>query len=228
MKKNSKGRFIVIEGIDSSGKNTQFKLLKKRLKKEVKKLKVVEFPRYYDSIWGEMLSDFMNGRYGRFKDIHPKMAMLMYMLDEYTWGRDIGEKWLNKGYWILSDRFFTSNVHQIAKYKTNRKKKFRDWLWKAGYQELGILKPDLVIFLDVNPTIARELLKNRKADKYLIGKKKDIAERVFQHQVDSFNEYLFTVEHQKFWRKVRCTTAGEIDKPDLIHERVWEVIKSQI
>lgn len=223
-----KGKFIVIEGIDSSGKNTQFMLLSKRLKKRIPKLKIAEFPRYGDSTWGKMLAEYLNGKYGKFNEIHPKLTLLLFMLDEYTWSRDVGRHWLKNGGWILSDRFFTSNVHQIAKLKTRMKKSFRDWVWSAGYKDLKILKPDLVVFLDVNPKHARNLLKKRSAVSYLKGKKKDIAEREFQHQKDTYREYLHTVSNQKFWKSVKCTTKGKLNSPELIHENVWDVVKSQI
>ena len=220
-----KGKLIVIEGIDSSGKNTQFELLKKKLKKQVAKFKTIAFPRYEDSVWGEMLSDFLNGKYGKFDEIHPRVALLMYMLDEYTWSRDYGRPWVEKGGWILADRYFTSNVHQIAKYKTIKKKKFRDWLWDAGYNHLKIMKPDLVLFLDVSPENARELLNKRGEVSYLKGKKKDIAEREFEHQQASYREYLYTVENYNFWESVKCTTKGILDTPEVIHERVWKKVE---
>ena len=42
----SRGTFIVIDGTDGSGKATQVELLAKRLKKEGKTVKVVDFPEY--------------------------------------------------------------------------------------------------------------------------------------------------------------------------------------
>ena len=57
---------------------------------------------------------------------------------------------------ILSNRYFTSNVHQIAKLKTSAQKKYRDWLWPAGYEDLGILKPDLVISGHLHETAGKE------------------------------------------------------------------------
>src|SRR3989338_4539339 len=47
--KNHKGRLIVIEGSDGSGKATQTKLLIEHLKKKKIKVRQIEFPRYYTS-----------------------------------------------------------------------------------------------------------------------------------------------------------------------------------
>lgn len=143
-----RGKFIVLEGIDGSGKDTQFRLLQKRFKKEGYRFLLADFPRYYDSRWGELVGHFLAGEFGSLKGVSPYLAALPYMLDEYTWTRDIGIPWIEKGGLIISNRYFTSNVHQIAKLKTSSQKKYRDWLWTAGYKDLGILKPDLVIFVD--------------------------------------------------------------------------------
>ena len=149
-----KGKFIVIEGTDGSGKATQLKLLYKRLRKIISKILLVDFPRYYDSVWGEMVGEFLVGKYGKFEEVDPHLMVLPYMIDQYTWSRNTGKPWIEKRGIILADRYFTSNVHQIAKLKTRAKKQYRDWLWPAGYDDLRIMRPDLVVFLDVPPDIS--------------------------------------------------------------------------
>ncbi len=120
-----KGKFIVIEGIDSSGKGTQFGLLSKRIKKLGKEVLTADFPRYYSSEWGKMVGQFLIGKFGKFENVDPHLAVLPYMIDQYTWARDIGKPWLQKGGTIVLDRYFTSNVHQVAKYNTLKRKKYR-------------------------------------------------------------------------------------------------------
>jgi len=219
-----KGKFVVIEGVDGSGKTTQFNLLLERLKKKYKKILVADFPRYYDSVWGKMVGEFLNGKYGKFESVDPLLTVLPYMIDQYTWGRDIGKKWIDKGGTVVSNRYFTSNVHQIAKLKGRARKMYRDWLWPTGYKELGIIKPDLVIFLDVPPKISLKLIKEKRGRAYLKGKKKDAAERNRKHQLEAYKEYLFTIRNNSFWTKARCTTKSKIDLPEIIHERVWKKV----
>ena len=102
-----RGKFIVIEGIDSSGKGTQFKLLGRKLKASGKKVLTLDFPRYYTSVWGKMVGEFLIGKFGKFDHIDPHFAVLPYMIDEYTWARDEGRPWLEEGGMILLDRYFT-------------------------------------------------------------------------------------------------------------------------
>jgi dTMP kinase len=227
-KNMDKGRFIVIEGVDGSGKTTQFELLKKKLQKLYKNIKVEDFPRYYDSVWGKMVGEFLTGKYGKFDQVSPFLAVFPYMVDQYTWSRETGRLYINKGGIILSNRYFTSNVHQIAKLKGRARGDYRKWLWHVGYDELGILKPDLVIFLDVPSSISRKMNKNKTERLYLKGRKKDNAEKDYQHQLSAYKEYLYTVKHYSFWKKVKCTTKGEIDAPEVVHERVWKVVEKVI
>ena len=227
MGKKKNGKFVVLEGTDGSGKATQAQLLKKRFNKEGIIIETVDFPRYYSSIWGKLVGEFLAGKFGKFTDLDPHMVALPYMLDEYTWSRDIGRPLIDKGINILSDRYFTSNVHQIAKLKTTAKKKYRDWLWNAGYNELKILKPDLVVFLNVNPMLAKKLIKKKKPRAYLKGRKTDIAERIGGHQEDAYREYLYTVKHNSNWVGVNCISGGAIDSTSNVHDRVWEVVKRE-
>lgn len=224
----NKGKFIVIEGTDGSGKTTQFNLLKRKFKDEGIKFVTADFPRYYESIWGKMVGEFLTGKYGKFKDVDPHIFVLPYMIDEYTWSRDVGRPLIKKGVNILSNRYFTSNVHQIAKNKTLARKKFRDWLWHAGYDDLKLLKPDLVIFTDVPPRIAKKLISKKVKRKYLKGRMADIAERAGGHQEAAYREYLYTVKHNKNWVSVKCVTNGTIDMPIEIHNRVWEIVNKNI
>jgi len=223
-----RGKFVVIEGVDGSGKSTQFELLKKKLIKSGYKVKTVDFPRYYSSIWGRMVGKFLKGEYGDFDGVNPYLVVLMYMLDQYTWSRDVGEEILRKGQIILSNRYFTSNVHQIAKLEGKEREEYRRWLWPAGYKHLRLLKPDLVLFLDVEPRIAVLMNKTKRDRKYLKGEKEDEAEKRFYHQKSAYREYLKTVKQFKYWTRVKCMTGRKIDTPKKIHARIWSIVKKYL
>jgi dTMP kinase len=217
-----KGKFIVIEGVDGSGKTTQFNLLHGRLREKHKEILVADFPRYYDSIWGKVVGEFLTGKFGKLENVPPQLSVLLFMLDQYIWSRDIGKSWLKKKGLIISNRYFTSNVHQIARLNGIARRKFREWLWPAGYESLGILKPDLVIFLDVKPNISFKLSRLKTERGYLKGRKRDLAEINKNHQIQAYKEYLLTVRNNQNWVKVKCVTKGVLDLPEIIHERVWE------
>lgn len=220
--KNGNGIFIVIEGIDGCGKATQTELLKNRLEKSGRKILVGDFPRYYTSEWGKLVGRFLTGEFGKLDEVNPHLAVLPFMIDQYVWSRDTGLPWIKNGGMILSNRYFTSNVHNIAKMRGRAGKKYRDWLWKIGYDELGILRPDLVLFLDVPPQISMKLNKTKNVREYLKGKKEDIAERHRDHQLAAYKSYLNEVRLNDWWVKIRCLTHGKLDSPVVIHRRIWD------
>lgn len=223
-----KGKFIVIEGTDASGKTTQLKLLKEKLQSITDQIAVADFPRYYDSPFGKLVGEFLAGEHGKFRDISPYLALMPYMLDQYTWSRDVGKPFLEKGGFIVSNRYFTSNVHQIAKLDGDGKERYRTWLWPLGYDHLGLIKPDLVIFLDVPPEIGRKLNKEKTKRDYLNGKKEDEAEKDYEHQERSYAEYLYTLEKFPYWVKVGCIADAKLESASKIHEKVWNEVNKLI
>jgi len=223
-----RGKFIVIEGVDGCGKTTQFDLLAQRLKSNGNKMNIIDFPRYYDSMWGEMVGNFLKGEYGNFDKISPYFVSLLYILDQYTWGRDVGNRKLEEGYLVLSNRYFTSNAHQIAKLKGRKREEFRNWIWTTGYDNLGMIKPDLVLFLDVKPEIASSLNKNKKSRKYLNNRTEDEAEKRIYHQKAAYKEYIRTAKQFDYWKIVKCMSDNKIDSEELIHDRIWDIVKKHI
>ena len=222
-----KGFFIVIEGIDGSGKATQTELLKNRLEKSGRKILVGDFPRYYSSEWGKLVGRFLVGEFGKLDEVNPHLATLPFMIDEYTWSRDVARPWIKKGGIILSNRYFTSNVHNIAKLPGRARRKYRDWLWPIGYEELGIFRPDLVLFLDVPPVVSQKLNRQKSSRQYLKGKKQDIAERHQGHQFAAYKNYLEEVRLNDWWVKVKCVSRGKLASPEAIHKKIWKKVSSQ-
>lgn len=216
-----RGKFIVIEGIDGSGKTRQFNLLKKRLQIKYE-LSTPDFPRYYKSRWGELVGRFLTGEFGKLEDVSPYLAVLPYMMDQYTWSRSVGVPWINKGGWILSNRYFTSNVHQVAKLNTSSQKKYRDWLWPIGYKELGILKPDLVVFIDTSPEVARKLNLKKGERAYIKRKRRDIAETHWEHQKSAYREYKRMVRDYSWWVSVLGVVDPQLDYSKKIHTDIWQ------
>jgi dTMP kinase len=221
-----KGKFIVIEGIDGSGKGTQVELLEKRLLKNKFKVVVDDYPHYETSFWGEHVGKMLAKEFGNPMEISPYLTVLPYMNDEADGSNKIIIPALKKGKLVLSNRYFTSNIHQIAKMPIKERDSYAKWLWKAGYGEMGIVKPDLVVVLLVDPPICRENVKKKAERKYTKGQAMDAAEEDFKHQMLSAEEYKKMVANNPdWWVLVDCCREGKLMSPEDINEMVWNEIK---
>lgn len=205
------GKLIVIEGIDGSGKRTQWRWL-------VKKLGAVgvDFPRYSRSGVGRLLKDLLAGQYGDFQKTTPYLAVLPYVLDQYLWWRDEGRKQIANGKWLIANRYVTSNVHQIYKLKGKARQEFSRWFWKLAYRELGLPRPDLVLFLDVPPGIALGLAKRRG-----LGGKLEDADGDYQRR--SYEGFLAMCRQDKSWVRVECVERGRLLTRKKISERIGKI-----
>lgn len=121
MKNNKKGKLIVIDGTDGSGKATQVDLLSKRLKKEGYKVKIVDFPEYYKNFFGDFIGHCLSEQYYNFLNVHQKIASVLFAADRWE-SKEKMENWLSKGYIILANRYVSANqIHQGGKIKDSKK-----------------------------------------------------------------------------------------------------------
>ncbi|MBP6884707.1 MAG: deoxynucleoside kinase [Candidatus Pacebacteria bacterium] len=223
-----KGKLIVIDGTDGSGKATQTELLKKRLTKEGKTVKVVDFPEYYDNFFGEFLGHCLSEQYYNWVNIHPKIASVVYAADRFESKEKI-EGWLKKGYVVLANRYVSANqIHQGGKIKNPKKRaEFMKWLEKMEYDTFKIPKPDLVFYLNVPMKIVERLLKARNIDhaRAYLGKKKDVHETDMNFLKNSQKSALWLALREKNWKKIECAPKDEILPREEIHNEIYKTVK---
>lgn len=221
-----KGKFIVIEGIDGSGKTRQFKMLTARLRKEGLKFETIDFPQY-EKPSSYFVCEYLNGNYGTSEEVGPYKASIFYALDRFSAGKQISE-WLKRGKIVISNRYVASNMgHQGAKIKSkNGKRKLFKWLDELEYGILKIPKPDLNIFLHMPAPIAQKLVDKKGAREYAKGVKRDIHEADLRHLRQAEQTYLYMVEtFPKYFKIVECVKNGRILSWNEIHKVVWDMTK---
>jgi len=219
------GKLIVIEGVDSSGKETQTKLLFEYIKNLGVDVKKVSFPDY-ESDFCIPVKKYLAGDLGKNpSDVNAYAASSFYAIDRYaSYKNDWGEFYHNGGI-IVCDRYVTSNiVHQAMKISDkDEKEKFIDWLSDYEYEKLGLPKPDVVIFLDMPPEAAQFLMKNR-ANKITGESQKDIHESDSNYLTAAYNNAVEVASHQG-WHRVVCANGLDVRTIEDIHQKIVSIIE---
>lgn len=237
IKKQKGAGFIVFDGLDGSGKSTQTKLLAERLRKEGYEIETFDFPQHGEKSAG-LVDEYLNGKYGTAEEVGPYRASIFYACDRYDASFKI-KKWLEEGRIVVSDRYVASNIgHQGGKIKDKEeRKKFLKWLYNLEYGIFGIPKPNITIFLKTLPEFSLKLAHNIKdkekkerREAYLgTSRKRDIHEKDADHLRNALNSYLqATKEFPKEFRVVDCIQKGKLLSPEIIHQKIWGIVKKDI
>lgn len=158
-----KGKLIVLEGIDGSGKSSQYKLLCERMKSDGIDYNHIIFPRYWEPSCA-LINLYLQGKFGSDpNDVNAYTASTFYAVDRFASYRDDwGEKYEN-GALIISDRYTSSNaVHQGSKLPEGELPAFFTWLADLEYDKMELPRPDLVIYLDVDIDTSLARMKRRQ------------------------------------------------------------------
>ena len=230
--KKIKGKLIVIDGIDGSGKSTQIKLLAQRLGKEGYKTKIVDFPEYYKNFFGKFIGHCLSEQYYNFLSVHPKIASVLFAADRFESSEEI-RKFLEQGYLLIANRYVSSNqIHQGGKIKNTKKRNdFLKWLNEMEYEVFKIPKPNLTLYLSLPIPIVLKLLKVRDSSKMKRGylkKKKDVHEADVNFLINSRKSALKLVKEIPNFIKIECSEKGEILSREKIHEMIYQKIKKVI
>ncbi|MBL7113493.1 MAG: dTMP kinase [Bacteroidales bacterium] len=221
-------RFIVIEGLDGSGKSTQIKLLLKHLKGKNIPYQFLHFPRTESPIYGELIARFLRGEFGEMSTVHPYLVALIFAGDRNEAQHTI-KKWLDEGYFVLLDRYVNSNIaYQCAKLESAPDRdKLSKWIRHLEYEYNQIPQPDKSIFLDVPFGFTQEKLTNDRMgnDRDYLNGKQDIHEDDLDFQQKVREVYLELCAEDSNFVKIDCFKENhEMLAPDEIFARIRNVL----
>lgn len=221
-----KGKLIVIEGSDSSGKHTQGTMLVDALNKKGKAI-LLSFPTY-DSPTGKIIAGSLLGKEGYgpclfpegSSNIDPHIACLYYAADR-KYNIHKVEKYLQDGYDVVLDRYISSNMaHQGGKIldKDERFNMFQ-WIDRLEYWLLSLPKADQTIFLHMPYQQSLELAKKKE----------------YIDQVDDDVTYLKNSERAYIelselyhWDRIECTNEdGKLKSRDEIHQEILSLLNQK-
>ena len=222
------GKLIVIEGTDCSGKETQTKMLVKRLEKQNIPCVRLCFPNY-DSPTGKIVGGPYLGKdyicECWFKEgavnVDPKVSSLYYAADRKYNVKNINEL-INKGINVILDRYVYSNLaHQGGKLIEKQERlDLYNWLDKLEFDLLELPKADIRVFLHMPYEVSCELKKNReeKPDQHELSK---------EHLLMAENAYKEIAEIYSF-KTIECSYNNSPRKIDDISEELYNYVISNL
>jgi len=220
----AKGKLIVFEGTDGSGKGTQTALCIAELQKRDIPYKTMDFPRYSESFFGEMAGHLLRGDFGSITSIPPQLAVLPFACDRWLL-KDQLIGWLAEGYVVVSNRYTASSaVYHAAKLPEESRQKFIDWVYRLEQEVIGLPKEDVVLYIYMPVEISRKLVDTKKDRPYLAGKKKDMYEEDMEVQtvVDSLYQHIAST--QSHWKTINCVMGETLRTPDQIQKDILDVL----
>jgi len=213
---NDRGKFIVIEGTDGSGKTAQFERLILALP-EGTKLGTLDFPRYGEPS-SFFVQKYLSGRYGG--DVGSYTASVFYAVDRFD-ARLKTLQWIEEERRIvIANRYVASNMaHQGAKLVSkSEREKFYRWVYSLEYEIFALPKPDMNILLHVPAAIAGDLVSRR-------GGRHDLHEADPEHEKRAEEAYLeIAVLFPDDFHVIECAPAGTLLSPEAIHQKVWAAV----
>src|SRR5580704_6188875 len=181
------GKLIAIEGIDGSGKRTQVDLLEKALAASGHAVYSTGFPQY-DSWFGKMVGQFLNGELGALEVVDPHFSALLYAGDRFE-AKPRMEAALNQGKIVLVDRYIGSNLaHQTARVQAAYRPSFVSWIEHLEYNIYDLRRETKVLYLRVPPREAQQLVTRKSARSYTTVKQ-DLLEASLSHLEDAAAMY---------------------------------------
>ncbi len=220
-----KGKLIVLEGTDGSGKATQAHLLAQHLEREGRAFREIDFPRYGNP-FAEPAKRYLDGALGsRPGDVNAYAASVLYAVDRFaSYKEDWGGAY-EAGELILANRYTTSNaVHQASKLPEEEREEYLRWLFDLEYGRMGLPAPDLVVYLDLPTELSEAMLRQRQQS---TGTHADIHEQD-EDYLRACRENARSIARALGWTVIRCDRAGSVRPPEDIHREIWDLVKELV
>ena len=214
----AKGKLIVLEGIDGSGKSAQYRRLCARFDEMGMAYHHIVFPRY-DQESSALIRMYLNGAFGAHpSDVNAYAASSFYAVDRYASYKKAWGQWYEQGGLVVCDRYTTSNaVHQASKEPEDKRQEFLRWLYEFEYDRLGLPRPDLTLYLDVPTDFTEQLLRHREQDTHTTA---DIHERNSAYLASCRRAGRAAAEYYG-WTIISCTENGKMRSIEDIHEEIY-------
>ena len=214
---------IDFEGIDGVGKGTQSKLLYQHLLSSGYSATYLTFPRY-ESFFGKMIGNYLNGSYGDLSSVPIKFVTLLYALDRWSYFENIEEE----SFIYIIDRYIPSNIaHQSSKIDEKYRKEFISWINYLEHEIFKLPKPDIVLLLDASADVTYNYILNKGARSYT-NERMDIHEndKIYLNKVrDVFHEL---INYYNDFHIINCENDKKLRPIEEISNEILKIVTSRL
>ncbi len=207
MGEKNKGRFIVFEGIDGSGKSTQIKNISKRL--EILGNKVYSTFEPTDGPIGSLIRQMLSGKLAT--DQRTIASLFAADRTDHLVNHDNGiRRKVDQGQIVLCDRYYFSSYAYHAQYID------MEWVIHANFLNAEILRPDVTVFIDVDPDICFERIKSSRSN-FDMYEKIDVMKKVRANYFQAFDtlkdlEKIIIIDGNTTMERVEDKIFNEVKK----------------
>ncbi|MCL2201131.1 MAG: deoxynucleoside kinase [Oscillospiraceae bacterium] len=215
------GNLIVFEGIDGSGKSTQFELLCKLLEAKGQDFRRLSFPRYSEES-SALIRMYLGGEFGSDPDaVGAYAASIFFTVDRIASYIQEWKSYYQSGGLILTDRYTTSNaIHQGAKLPADEREAYFKWLYEFEFNLVELPRPSCVIYMDIEASQSIKRLERRQAE---TGTSADIHETDFSYLEQSAHCGRQAADFYG-WHKIACFDESRERTVEDIHSELASLI----
>ena len=212
---------IVIEGIDGSGKSTQFKKLCAYMDERKAPYTRIAFPQYHRASSG-LLTMYLNGEFGDDPNaVSAYAASTFYAVDRYASYKQVWGEAYRNGATVLADRYVTSNaVHQGAKLEGKEREAFFRWLDEFEHDLMELPRPDIVLYMETPLEIALANMKKRQAETNTSADIHEAGETYLKRCLETAQAAAACYG----WHMIPCAKDGKMRDAEDIHLEILDIL----
>ena len=199
-----KGVFLAFEGLDGSGKTTQFSAIRDKLVKRKIKCKEEKEPSDRNLI-GLMIRGIIKEARGL--SVSPVSLAKLFSVDRYEHVVTDIKPFIDKGGHVLIDRFiFSSFAYQGLTCS-------HDEIYYYNRDVIDLLMPDLTVFIDTDPKVCLRRINSNRVGKELFDNK-GVAVR---------EKFFDTFEKMKDTAKVLIVDGNQ--PSEVVTDEIWKAVE---
>lgn len=199
------GKFIVFEGIDGAGKTTQLKLLLNRLERANIAYHATKEPT--EGVVGQLIRQVLTKQL----ELDEKTMAALFLADRFHHIQEETDgmlKHLHQGKHVICDRYYLSSYAYHSAFLP------LEWVIACNAPCAKLLRPDVIFFLDLSPSLSLARLTKTRAHLDLYETKERLT---LVHK--QYHAAIAKVQHEE---NIILLDATETE--EAIAEKIWSVV----